>query len=154
LRDAGWAIQDIKKLDRFAKKGVAAREFPIAGGKIDYVLYVDGSIVGTIEAKKFGEVLANVEPQSKRYCEGIVPIAREKGYPHDPVIPFHFISTGMKTVFVDLRDPKPRPRQVFAFYKPETLAAWLLQRSSLRQRLQTLPRLDPEGLRKVQVEAI
>ena len=154
LDDAGWAVQKLSKLDRFAKQGVAAREFPIPGGFIDYVLYVDGEIVGTIEAKPEGVVLTNVEPQSKRYTEGIASEAKEQGYPHGETIPFHFISTGKETTFLDLRDPKPRPRNIFAFYKPKTLAGWLAEGSSLRARLQGLPPLAPEGLRPVQIEAI
>jgi type I restriction enzyme R subunit len=154
LREAGWVVQDMKELNSWAGQGVAVREFPIPGGKIDYVLYVDRKIVGTLEAKKEGEVLTNVEPQTKRYSDGIAAIAEEKGYPYADPIPFHYISTGAETRFVDLRDTKPRPRDLFAFFKPETLSRWLAEGSSLRGRLRTLPELDPTGLRPVQVEAI
>lgn len=154
LREAGWVIQSLDELDPWQAQGVAVREFPIPSGKIDYVLYVDRQIVGTIEAKKAGEVLTNVEPQSQRYCAGVVATAKDKGFPFADPIPFHYISTGDETVFVDLRDPKPRPRNLFAFFKPDTLSRWISEGSSLRARLQHMPPLDPAGLRPVQVEAV
>jgi type I restriction enzyme, R subunit len=155
LRLAGWAIQDRKKMDIAAARGVAVREFPIPGGEIDYLLYVDRKVIGAIEAKKFGETLSGVEPQSKRYSEGFQAVAAEKGYPFwELPLPFHYISTGIETVFVDLRDPAPRPRDLFAFHTPDALATWVGDGSSLRKRLQLLPPLIDDGLRPVQAEAI
>jgi type I restriction enzyme R subunit len=155
LRQAGWVIQDLKDMNPFAARGVAVREFPIPGGEIDYLLYVDRKVIGAIEAKKEGETLASVEPQTKRYSEGFKAVADEKGYPYwELPLPFNYISTGVETVFVDLRDPSPRPREVFAFHKPETLATWMQDGSSLRKRLQLMPPLPTEGLRDVQVQAI
>jgi type I restriction enzyme, R subunit len=155
LRQAGWAIQDRNDMNIGAALGVAVREFPIPGGEIDYLLYVDRKVIGAIEAKKFGATLSGVEPQSKRYSEGFQSVATENGYPYwELPLPFHYISTGIETVFVDLRDPAPRPRDVFAFHKPETLAAWVRDGASLRRRLQLLPALNGDGLRDVQVEAV
>lgn len=155
LRQAGWVIQDRKAMNIGAARGVAVREFPIPGGEIDYLLYVDRKVIGAIEAKAYGETLSGVEPQSKRYSDGFEAVADEKGYPRWQLpLPFHYISTGIETVFVDLRDPAPRPRDLFAFHKPEALASWVQEGSSVRQRLQLLPPLITEGLRDVQIEAI
>lgn len=155
LREAGWVVQNLKDINPAAARGVAVREFPIPGGEIDYLLYVDRKVIGAIEAKKVGETLSSVEPQTKRYLEGFKAVADEKGYPYwELPLPFHYVSTGIETVLVDLRDPAPRPRETFAFHKPETLIGWVQEGSSLRKRLQLLPPLDPEGLRDIQVEAI
>jgi len=109
LRQGGWVIQDLKDMNPFAASGVAVREFPIPGGEIDYLLYVDRKVIGAIEAKKAGETLASVEPQTKRYSEGFKAVADDKGYPYwELPLPFNYISTGVETVFVDLRDPSPR----------------------------------------------
>ena len=35
-----------------ASLGVAVREYPTSTGPVDYVLFIDGSPVGVIEAKK------------------------------------------------------------------------------------------------------
>jgi type I restriction enzyme R subunit len=155
LRQAGWVVQDLKDINPFAAPGVAVREFPIPGGEIDYLLYVDRKVIGAIEAKKEGETLSSVEPQTKRYSEGFKTVADNKGYPYwELPLPFHYISTGVETAFVDLRDPAPRPRELFAFHKPETLSMWVGDGSSLRKRLQLMPPLHAEGLRDVQVQAI
>ena len=61
---------------------------------------------------------------------------------------------GVITRFTDGRDPKPRSREVFTFHRPETLKEWLAQGSSLRSRLQTIPHLNPKGLRNCQETAI
>jgi len=65
LQAAGWVVQDNKTKNIGAARGVAVREFPIPGGFIDYLLYVDRKVIGAIEAKKEGAILTNVEPQSK-----------------------------------------------------------------------------------------
>src|ERR1700749_1818130 len=96
LRLAGWEIQDRKEMNIAAAQGVAVREFPIPGGEIDYLLYVDRKVIGAIEAKKYGETLARGEPQTKRYSEGFEAVAEVKGYPYWQLpLPFHYISTGI-----------------------------------------------------------
>jgi type I restriction enzyme R subunit len=155
LKEGGWTVQRFRQMDISAARGVAVREFPTPSGPVDYLLYVDGQAIGTLEAKKEGVTLTSVEPQSKRYSDSFALAAAEHGYPYwELPLPFHYASTGVETAFVDLRDPEPRPREVFAFHRPETLAEWVGQGSSLRARLQTLPPLDPLGLRSAQVDAI
>jgi len=69
-------------------------------------------------------------------------------------LPFVFESTGTITRFRDTRDPKPRGRNIFSFFRPETLAEWLRKDKSLRTRLQDIPQLNIEGLRPAQINAI
>jgi type I restriction enzyme R subunit len=155
LRKAGWIVQRFKKMNIGAARGVAIREFPTTSGPVDYLLYVDQQAIGTIEAKKEGITLTSVEPQSKRYSDSFAEAAAEEGYPYWALpLPFHYMSTGVETAFVDLRDPEPRPRDVFAFHRPESLAASAEQGASLRAQLQQLPPLDAEGLRAAQVEGL
>lgn len=74
-----------------------------------------------------------------------------------PQLVFDYESTGEETFFCDQRDPKPRSRRLFAFHRPETLHAWLLQPETLRARLRSMPTQAPlncKGLRDCQVEAI
>ncbi len=52
LEQAGWIVQDMKRLNLFAGLGVAVREFPTSTGPVDYALFVDGVPVGVVEAKK------------------------------------------------------------------------------------------------------
>jgi type I restriction enzyme R subunit len=40
LEAAGWQIQDYKDLNLGADLGVAVREFPVATGSADYLLFI------------------------------------------------------------------------------------------------------------------
>ena len=150
LAEAGWLVQSRNQVDLNAGLGVAVREYPTDIGPADYVLFVDRKPVGVIEAKRVeaGERLTAVEYQSSEYAK-----AKFK-YINSKPLPFVFESTGELTHFTDYRDPKPRAREVFSFYRPETLAEWFGQEQTLRSRLDALPALDETGLRKAQIKAI
>ena len=62
---SGWAIQDVKTINLSVSLGVAVREFPTSTGPVDYALFVDGTPVGVVEAKKdsHGENITTVETQ-------------------------------------------------------------------------------------------
>ena len=147
---AGWLIQDRDELNRTAGTGIAVREYPLAAGLCDYLLIVEGRACGVIEAKPAGTTLSGVAEQTSTYQAGI-PQALARWT--DP-LRFDYEATGEETLFSDAADPQRRSRRVFAFHRPETLLAWLRAKSSLRSRLQTMPTLDPFGLRACQVEAI
>ncbi|WP_435260960.1 DEAD/DEAH box helicase family protein [Tenacibaculum sp. nBUS_03] len=153
LHEAGWLVQSKENINLSASMGIALRETNTVSGSADYVLYINRNPVGVIEAKKEeeGHRLTAVEDQSMRYAKegikiGSFLLTNEK--------PFVYESTGTITRFRDIRDPKPKGRRIFSFHKPETLAYSLKQGSSLRQWLQELPELPPDGLRKAQVKAI
>jgi type I restriction enzyme R subunit len=150
LEQAGWVLQHRDELNRKAGRGVAVREFPLPAGEADYLLFIDGRAAGVIEAKKAGTTLSGFAEQSEKY---LAQLPQHLDAWADP-LPFGYESTGVETLFRDLRDPKPRSRPVFAFHKPETLAEWLTQPATLRRRLQQLPRLITAGLRGCQIEAI
>ena len=150
LEAAGWGVQDRDRMNLGAGVGVAVREYPLASGPVDYLLFVNRKAVGVIEAKPIGTTLSGVAEQSARYLVGL-----EDKIPHVQLpLPFAYESTGTETVFRDERDPEPRSRRVFSFHRPETLAAWLHDGSTLRARLRHLPHLPEVGLRTCQVEAI
>ncbi len=123
LEQAGWAVQDAKAVNLYAKKGVAIREFELKTGygTADYLLYVDGQAAGVIEAKKAGSTLTGVEIQSDRYKNGLPESLPAWFRP----LPFCYQSTGKETRFTNGLDPEPRSRNVFAFHRPEMLAYWL-----------------------------
>jgi len=149
LVQSGWAVQDYKKIDFRAGRGIAVREYPTESGPVDYMLLVDKKPVGVIEAKREeeGHRITKVEEQSTRYATGEIKHVEKAD------IRFVYESTGTITRFTDLADPTPRSREVFSFHRPETLAAWS-QKRSFRDRLQDLPDLDKKGLRDCQINAI
>lgn len=151
LQQAGWVIQDKKKIDFAAAQGVAVREYQTDIGPADYVLFVDRQAVGVIEAKpeSWGEKITIVEDQSSGYANATLKWVNNK-----TALRFVYESTGVITRFTDSADPYPRSREVFNFHRPETLAAWLAEGSSFRARLQQLPALNTEGLRDCQINAI
>ena len=152
LEAAGWILQDKKDLNLGAGVGVVVREYPTDTGPADYVLFVDRVAVGVIEAKRdeAGENLTVAETQSERYAA-----SRLKWRVDGEPLRFLFEATGQITRFTDDLDPFPRSREIFHFYKPETLAEWLPQLSTMRGSLaEAMPPLPTEGLRSCQINAI
>ena len=143
LEQAGWVVQSAKKIDFSAGLGIAVREYHTDVGPADYVLFVDKKAVGVIEAKKeeLGHKITEVEEQTEGYAT-----AKLKWVSNSQPLPFLYESTGIITRFTDGRDPKPRSREVFNFHQPKTIKEWLAQSGSLRQRLQTIPELNPNHL--------
>lgn len=122
LEAAGWFVCDAIQATIYAAGGVAIREFPLPGcGAADYLLYVVGKAAGVIEAKKAGVTLTGVETQSDKYSNGLPPAQPRRGSP----LPFSYQTTGTETRFTNGLDPQPRSRSVFAFRKPDLLAAGL-----------------------------
>ncbi|MFA5345900.1 MAG: type I restriction-modification enzyme R subunit C-terminal domain-containing protein [Candidatus Omnitrophota bacterium] len=150
LKEAGWIIQDVRKINLSAGRGVAVREFPTKSGPADYMLFVDRKAVGTVEAKAEGITLSGVAEQTARYNSSVLDNLPRV----DDILPVAYESTGIETFYRNNRDPDARSRRVFAFHSPDTLADWLEQDKSLRQRLRELPPLDPYNLRQCQIEAI
>jgi len=159
LELAGWVVQDLKQLNLSASAGVAVREYPTDTGPADYVLFIDRVAAGVIEAKKdsAGENLTATERQTERYAT-----AKLKWRKDSAPLRFLFEATGQIIRFTDNADPAPRSREVFHFFKPETLAAWLAQPplpggapSTLRRRLaEQMPALPAENLRDCQISAV
>jgi type I restriction enzyme, R subunit len=147
---SGWIVQSKKELNLNAGLGVAIREYQTNVGPADYVLFVNQKPVGIIEAKRKEEAIhfSEHEDQSLGYAS-----AKLKYLNNDP-LPFVYESTGEVTKFTDYRDPKPRSREVFSFFRPETFIEWMNQEKSLRKRLHDIPALPEEGLRDCQIIAI
>ncbi len=143
LKQAGWKVQSLKKINPNDGIGQAVREYQTDVGPADYVLFVNKRAVGVIEAKREeeGHRLTIHESQTEGYAG-----ARLKWVNNKVALPFLYESTGVVTRFTDQRDPKPRSREVFTFHRPETLLEWYSEMASIRGRLQQIPMLNPEKL--------
>lgn len=150
LVSAGWLVQDRATMNRRAGLGVAVREYPLATGPCDYLLFVDGKACGVIEAKKVGTTLSGVAAQAAEYQVGAPETLATWGNP----LRFDYETTGLETLFSDRADPEQRSRRVFGIHRPETLRDWLVTGTSLRARLGSMPPLVKDGLHDCQVEAI
>ena len=60
-------------MNRGAGLGVAVREFPLPGGECDYLLFVDRTAAGVIEAKPEGVTLTGVAEQAEGYMAALPP---------------------------------------------------------------------------------
>lgn len=157
LTAAGWTVQSVDDINLSVARGVAVREFPLKTGYgfADYLLYIDQSPAGSVEAKKVGSTLTQVEIQSEKYSVGLPPELRPLRTP----LPFVYQSTGVETRFTSLLDPNARSRPVFGFHRPETLSKWLDDElrqpgTTLRARLKNMPAVDTRGLWSPQIRAI
>ncbi|MGH8102448.1 MAG: DEAD/DEAH box helicase family protein, partial [Chthoniobacterales bacterium] len=154
LTACGWKVQDRKSINLSAARGIAVREALLKDrDEVDYLLFVDGKAIGTVEAKPEGFTLTGVEEQSGGYGKGLLDI-----YPRwrDP-LSFAYESTGVETQFTNRLDPDPKSRNVFAFHKPETLLEWLEPDKQLNTRLANLltsDQMPTTNLWSAQIEAI
>lgn len=153
LAAAGWLVQDYRGLNLAAGPGIAVREFPLATGFADYLLYVDGKVIGVVEAKPEGHTLKGVETQSARYLGGLPP-GLPRWMPEGTPLPFAYESTGTVTQFTSNLDPDARSRDVFSFHRPEELARLAQLDRQLRAGLRSMPDLDGSKLWEKQVIAI
>ena len=151
LRQSGWVIQDLNRLNLSVSLGVAVREFPTSTGEVDYALFVDGRPVGVVEAKRSeaGQSITDVEVQSGRYAKSSF-----KWVKNDYAIRFVYEATDKLIRFTDYKDIKYRSRTVFSFHRPETIFEWICQPDTLRNNMKHFPSLDVKGFRKCQINAI
>lgn len=160
LVETGWVIQDFADIAPMAAPGVAVREFPLASGFADYLLYVDAKLVGVLEAKKEGITLTGVEFQTAKYASGLPKNAQMAMWRRDQPLPFCYESTGAETRFTNLLDPDARSREVFSFHRPETLRGWMSaaqerpEAPTFNARVRAMPPLIEAGLRPNQIEAV
>jgi len=160
LRASGWVIQDRDEVNPQAGQGVAVREFSLANGRADYVLYVDGMIVGVVEAKREGDHLSSAIQQNDRYAAGVLKEHSLAVWRRAEPFAFRYATTGAETYFINRLDPDARSREVFSFHRPETVAAWMQRAeaksssATFRAALRRLPVLEPNGLRLAQIDAI
>jgi type I restriction enzyme R subunit len=150
LDKAGWLVQDRRQMNITAGTGVAIREFPLASGYADYMLYADAKAIGVVEAKPKGHTLTGVETQSGKYLDGLPP-----GLPnHRLPLPFAYESTGEVTQFTNALEADARSRPVFTFHRPDELIRLATLDKQMRTRLREMPPLETGHLWRVQVESI
>lgn len=150
LAACGWIVQDYRELNLSAGLGIAVREFPLATGEADYLLYADGRAIGVVEAKPEGHTLTGVETQSGKYLDGL-----PSNLPHYRLpLPFAYESTGTETRFTNYLEQHARSRTVFAFHRPEELIRLVTLDDQVRSLLREMPALNDKGLWKIQTQAI
>jgi type I restriction enzyme R subunit len=162
LTQAGWHVCDRKEIDLENHAGNAVREVIMdkGHGRADYLLYLNGEVVGVIEAKPVGTSLAGVEWQSAMYAVGLPEAYRAMAVLKDERLPFVYEASGSETRFTNGFDPFPKARKIFNFQTPETLARLIRdyyahpEASTWRAKVLSMPSYDDYSLRPAQRDAI
>jgi type I restriction enzyme R subunit len=142
LDAAGWPLR--------GRQARRSEEEDTANGPADYALWLDGRIVGVVEAKKVTVGPQNVLTQAERYARGI------SGGPYNYAglrCPFLYSTNGEVFWFHDVRHALSRSRRVSGFHTPSALGE-LLGRDfdAAAEKLRSLPN-DGNRLRPYQREA-
>lgn len=149
----GWNIISYKSItDKSSLSNHAVYEYETATGPADYALFVNGQLLGFMEAKKVSTNPQEVLGQAKRYSRSAFDgIGNWEGYR----VPLLYSSNGEKIWFLDIRDSKNIRRELKDFH---TLSAMkeMFERDkrSALNKLMSTPVGENVKLRPYQEKAI
>ncbi|MFF7855165.1 DEAD/DEAH box helicase family protein [Streptomyces sp. NPDC007904] len=121
LTEAGWTVRDDSETPHeLPVRGVAVRSTvqPDRAAGLDYVLRVDGQPVGTVVVRPRSEDLRAAMARTREAGTPSTASAERR-------MPYTYATDGVQVVFRNGDDPEPRPREVFTFHQPDTVARWL-----------------------------
>lgn len=73
LKALGWVVVPyVEGMDVSQLTNHAVEEYPTANGPADYALFVNGKLLGIVEAKRLAVGVQNVLEQAKRYSQGVM----------------------------------------------------------------------------------
>lgn len=152
LKAAGWfIIPCTEEMNITSLTNHAVEEFQTNNGPADYALFVNGKLLGVVEAKKLEVGAANVLEQAKRYSKGAKNTIGEWNHYH---VPFLYSSNGELIYYLDVRDNKNISRQIYGFHTPEAIeTSFNSNKDSAFRWLKKNP-INTPGLRPYQKEAI
>jgi len=129
----------------------AVEEYPTANGPADYALFVNGKLLGIIEAKKVGIGPQNVLEQAKRYSRGAFGGSGNWNGYH---VPFLYSTNGELIFHIDVRNEQNLSRQIANFHTADALTELFKDdKASSAAWLQATPN-NIEKLRDYQKDAI
>jgi type I restriction enzyme, R subunit len=152
LKRLGWSIVPYKiGLDTSRLKAHAVEEYPTATGPADYALFIDGKLLGVIEAKKVTVATINALEQAKRYAKGVIhTVGNWNGY----MVPFLYSSNGELVSFLDVRIKQNISRSIAEFHTPEAMNELFARNSNTMELWFKNNPLNNPFLRPYQEEAI
>ncbi|MFY0510559.1 DEAD/DEAH box helicase family protein [Streptomyces globisporus] len=162
LAMAGWTVlNDSDAPHELPARGVAVRgtDRPDGAASPDYVLHVDGRPVGIVEVRARGGGLRAAMARTPEIGTSLTGSSERR-------MRYAYATDGIRVLFRNGDDPEPRPREVFTFHQPDTVALWLReavtdpQAPTFQGRVRhRLPDLGDDGyaqdsLRPVQYDAV
>ena len=114
-----WTIVPYRDgMDESALTHHAVTEYPTSNGPADYALFVNGRLLGIIEAKKVGVGPQNVLEQARRYSRGATT---GSGNWNGFRVPFLYATNGEVFWYSDERLPNALSSQVTGLPSPDAL---------------------------------
>jgi len=114
-----WTIISNDKVsDYSALSAHAVEEYPTETGPADYALFVEGKLLGIIEAKKIAVGAENVLEQAKRYARGVPNTVGEW---REYKVPFLYSTNGELIFHLDVRKKENTSHQLIDFHSPQAL---------------------------------
>jgi len=151
LNPAWEIIPYNKNLDISSLKHHAVEEFPTDNGPADYALFVNGKLLGIIEAKKVAINPQNVLEQAKRYSSGC---KNTIGVWNSFKVPFLYASNGEQIWFADIRENNYYSRELLNFHTPDALEEMFNRNLQKAKQWFVENPIDFERLRPYQKDAI
>lgn len=119
LEKQGWSIINYNEnLKSENLDSTAVRELPTKEGFADYALFVEGKLLGFIEAKKISVGSKNVIEQAKRYSKDSTITT---GVWREYKVPFLYSSNGETICFLDVRQENNLQRELLEFHNSTAL---------------------------------
>ncbi len=106
-------VKDTSKLNRHA-----VEEYQTETGPADYALFVDGKLLGIIEAKKIAVGAENVLEQAKRYSKSV---PNTIGQWREYKVPFLYSTNGELIFHLDVRRKKNSSYEILDFHSPQAM---------------------------------
>jgi len=141
-----WTIIHYRNISGVPLNHHAVEEYPTRFGFADYALFVNGKLLGIIEAKKVTVAPQNVLEQAKRYSMDVVDGV---GDWHGFHVPFLYASNGEVIWYADIRHDKSLSRKISSFHTPVALEEFYKQAITIN-----ISSVYHGKLREYQVEAI
>ena len=148
----GWVVAPyVFGMDTSLLSNHAIEEYPTENGPADYALFVEGRLLGILEAKKVTVATINTLEQAKRYAKGLVhSIGTWNGY----MVPFLYSSNGEQISFLDVRNAQNLARPLADFHTPQAIKELFNRNFDVAlKRLQDTPN-DGEFMRPYQKKAV
>lgn len=148
-----WVIIHSSKVSDYSKlKNHAVEEFPTETGPADYALFVEGKLLGIIEAKKVSVGAENVLEQAKRYSRGAENTLGQWG---EYKVPFLYATNGEIIYHLDVRRKENISSQLLDFHSPQGLLEKYKQDvTEAKQWIEQNPVEKIQRLRPYQVQAV
>lgn len=148
-----WNIIHSKEVDDYsALSSHAVEEYPTKTGPADYALFVEGKLLGIIEAKKISVGAGNVLEQAKRYAKGVPNTIGEW---REYKVPFLYSTNGEQIFHLDVRKKENNSYQLSDFHSPQALLDKYNRDTEKAERwFEKRPVKEIKRLRPYQIKAV